>query len=105
MLKVWLKAILTIVWPNAILTPERKPPLLPYIRLAKKRGPGDRTPDAESKTTSAVNSIIIIHPNKVHNIEYLGYPFIFFSFGSETNQMWDCFNIRHCQADISICKK
>lgn len=38
----------TIVWPTAIFIPDQNPPYLLKTRVAKKSGPGKKTPDAET---------------------------------------------------------
>ena len=65
-----IKGNSTMACPDAIFNPTNDPYLLPYRRLIKKRGPGDKTPEVETSITWSENSIgdIIpfIHP-KVHS--------------------------------------
>jgi hypothetical protein len=41
----------TMACPDAIFNPTKDPYLLPYRRLIKKRGPGDKTPEVETSIT------------------------------------------------------
>jgi hypothetical protein len=41
----------TMACPDAIFNPTKDPYLLPYRRLIKKRGPGDKTPEVEISIT------------------------------------------------------
>jgi len=52
----------TIACPDAIFNPTKDPYLLPYRRLIKKRGPGDKTPEVETSITWSENSIGDISP-------------------------------------------
>ena len=51
-----IKGSSTMVCPNAIFSPTKEPNLLPYRRLIKKRGPGDKTPEVEINITWSENS-------------------------------------------------
>lgn len=46
-----IKGNSTIACPDAIFNPTKDPYLLPYSRLIKKRGPGDKTPEVEISIT------------------------------------------------------
>jgi hypothetical protein len=46
-----IKGNSTMACPDAIFNPTKDPYLLPYRRLIKKRGPGDKTPEVETSIT------------------------------------------------------
>jgi hypothetical protein len=46
-----IKGNSTMACPDAIFNPTKDPYLLPYRRLMKKRGPGDKTPEVEINMT------------------------------------------------------
>jgi len=48
---IMIKGNSTMVCPDAIFNPTKDPYLLPYRRLIKKRGPGDKTPKVETNIT------------------------------------------------------
>ena len=54
---IMIKGNSTMACPDAIFNPTKDPYLLPYRRLIKKRGPGDKTPEVEISITWSENSI------------------------------------------------
>jgi hypothetical protein len=48
---IMIKGNSTMACPDAIFNPTKDPYLLPYRRLIKKRGPGDKTPEVETSIT------------------------------------------------------
>jgi len=46
-----IKGNSTIACPDAIFNPTKDPYLLPYRRLIKNKGPGDKTPEVETTIT------------------------------------------------------
>ena len=53
---IMIKGNSTMACPDAIFNPTIDPYLLPYRRLIKKRGPGDKTPEVETSITWSENS-------------------------------------------------
>ncbi len=47
-----IKGNSTIACPDAIFNPTKDPYLLPYRRLIKNKGPGDKTPEVDHSMQS-----------------------------------------------------